>query len=213
MTNLASRAFQNCVSLTNLVLPRSLKAFDASSFDGCTGLVQLEFEGDAPSLLSSSQLPANVTVFYHEGTVGWGSSFAGRPALLWTTYNQWAVNYHLLENYPHASGEQDDADGDGLTNLQEKMAGTNPTDNNSVLAFEATMRPNDLSFYDSLPIAENEFALFFQSVPGRCYDIESSEDLGGSWRTLKTVYASTKQTRAVFARPTGPAFYRLMIRQ
>jgi hypothetical protein len=61
-----------------------------------------------------------------------------------------------------------DSDGDGVTDLGEFMAGTNPTNAASVLHF-------------LVPVVQNTGAVRFDwpSVPGRSYRITSSADLNG----------------------------------
>ena len=59
-----------------------------------------------------------------------------------------------------------DSDGDGLTNFEEWLAGTNPYDANSVLRIE-----------HFIPTATGEKDIVWQSVAGRCYIIEFADDL------------------------------------
>ena len=70
-----------------------------------------------------------------------------------------------------------DADGDGMTNLQEYLAGTNPTSAASRLAITATaLVPNGTN---------RDFRLTFPSVSGVVYRVESSASLApGSWTAL-----------------------------
>ena len=59
-----------------------------------------------------------------------------------------------------------DSDGDGMTDFEEWLAGTNPFDPTSVLRIE-----------EFVPTAAGEQDLVWQSVAGRCYVIEFSDDL------------------------------------
>lgn len=73
-----------------------------------------------------------------------------------------------------------DSDGDGMTNYQEFLAGTNPKDGASRLA--ATLaRPN----------AAAPFTVTWPSVPGKQYTILYQNALGGTWQTLATVPAAS----------------------
>ena len=72
-----------------------------------------------------------------------------------------------------------DSDGDGMTNLQEFLAGTNPTDAASRLT--ATL---------SRPSAAAPFTLAWPSVPGKTYTLLYQAALGGAWQTLTTVPAA-----------------------
>jgi len=70
-----------------------------------------------------------------------------------------------------------DADGDGMTNLQEYLAGTNPNSAASRLAITgARLVPNG---------SNRDFHLSFPSVSGVTYRVEASDSLGpGSWTAL-----------------------------
>ena len=100
-----------------------------------------------------------------------------------------------------------DADGDGMTNLQEYLAGTNPKSAASRLAITGTaMVPNG---------PNRDFRLSFPSVSGVTYRVESSTTLGpGSWAALGTDLTGTGAT----LQATDPAantrarrFYRLEV--
>ena len=81
------------------------------------------------------------------------------------------------------NGPNDDPDGDGITNMQEYVAGTNPADWNSAL------KPSVLQ-----PVG-NDMILEFQSVLGRTYRVEYSDTLqSGSWVTLQDNIAGTGGT-------------------
>src|SRR5262245_16558127 len=88
-----------------------------------------------------------LTVYYRAGTAGWGSAFRRRPAVLWI---------------PEA-----DLDRDDMTDLQEFLAGTDPADAQSFLAFEGVARLDDLAEEDKTALPPGQFALYFQSMPGK----------------------------------------------
>jgi hypothetical protein len=78
-----------------------------------------------------------------------------------------------LEHFGHPTGQagdlsraQDDADGDGMTNLDEYIAGTIPTDAASV--FETAI---------SLVVASNNVVLSWPAVAGRTYQVQYKDDL------------------------------------
>jgi hypothetical protein len=153
-----------------------------------------------------------INIFHCAGASGWGASYGGYPTALWVpTFSQWVEFSGLTEKFPNACGEQDDPDHDGLANLQEMNAGTDPADAQSKLAFEAAARPEDLSAADQTPIAEGRFGLYFQSIPGKSYSVQSSGRLGGEWSTVANTTASNPQSRVVLDRPAGAAFYRLLV--
>jgi hypothetical protein len=119
----------------------------------------------------------------------------------------------LRAQFPNASGEQDDPDGDGMSNAQERLAGTDPTRADSRLAFETEARPADLSTNDLATLLPGQFALYFQSVPQVSYNLLACTNLAGnSWNIATNVTATTTQKRVVLDRPAGQAFYRVAVR-
>ena len=65
---------------------------------------------------------------------------------------------------------------------------------------------------DKTPLLPGQFALYFQSVPGRSYEIQSTEAVGAEWIHGEIVPAgSATQKRVVLDRPATNAFYRLKI--
>jgi len=78
-----------------------------------------------------------------------------------------------LEYFGHPTGQvgdlsraQDDADGDGMTNLQEYIAGTIPTNATSI--FETSI---------SLVVASNSVVLSWPAAGGRTYQVQYKDDL------------------------------------
>jgi len=70
----------------------------------------------------------------------------------------------------------DDADGDGMTNLQEYLAGTSPTDSLNVLRITSVVADG------------NDFAVTFPSVTGKLYAVERNDDLTNpaGWAAIQT---------------------------
>jgi Tol biopolymer transport system component len=89
-------------------------------------------------------------------------------------------DWWLNQYFGHANGQagdesraSDDADDDGLTNLEEYLAGTNPWSAASVLALNVT------------PIAGNKVALSWPAFPGRNYQVLATDDLGNpNWQSV-----------------------------
>lgn len=95
-----------------------------------------------------------------------------------------------------------DSDGDGLTNLQEFLAGTNPTSPASALRVTSTSTD-----------AQTYFTLTFAGVAGRIYRVSSSSNLG-TWIPATSPVLSTTTGNQVVTIPlvgTPAAFFRVEI--
>ena len=91
VTNIGDRAFAQCTSLTGVTIPASVTSIGDSAFAYCYILTAVYFQGNAPSGGSDSSVFAgdnNATVYFLPGTTGWGSTFGGRPAVLWNPQAQ-----------------------------------------------------------------------------------------------------------------------------
>ena len=84
--------------------------------------------------------------------------------------DEWEIAHGLDPNDP--SDAQTDADGDGFSNLQEYLAGTDPRNASSTWSADATANGSDIQ-------------ITFQSVSGRTYRVEKTDDLtSNSWTVL-----------------------------
>jgi serine protease len=93
-----------------------------------------------------------------------------------------------------------DYDGDGLSDLQEYLSGTNPKDPTSALRASAV-------FYDTLG-----FHLSAKTVSSYLYQLERSADFS-SWEAVGGVVSGTDSATDFVdnAPPLGPAFYRVVV--
>ena len=76
--------FWGCTRLTTVTIAGSVVSILADAFVGCDSLTSVYFQGNAPN--ADSYVFAgytNATVYYLPGTTGWGTTFGGRPAVLW----------------------------------------------------------------------------------------------------------------------------------
>jgi hypothetical protein len=85
VTNIGSDTFYNCTSLTSVTIPGSVTSIGGGTFEYCNHLTGVYFQGDAPSIDGTNVFPYanNPTVYYFPGAINWGSTFGGRPAVLW----------------------------------------------------------------------------------------------------------------------------------
>jgi len=82
VTSIGSGAFSFCSSLTNLTLGTGLTNLGDYAFQ-VSGLQTVYFTGNAPHAGLSVYFMSAVTNYYLPGTTNWGTSFGGRPAILW----------------------------------------------------------------------------------------------------------------------------------
>ena len=112
--------------------------------------------------------------------------------------DEWEVAY--FGNLVQEGGS--DFDQDGQTNGDEFVAGTDPTNGDSVLSV--------LALTDLLA---NNVTVVWKSVAGRTYDVQYQDDLEGSWSTLFAGVAADGPTRSVVDNrvPRPPQrFYRVV---
>ena len=106
----------------------------------------------------------------------------------------WQLIFHAQGVDPKA-----DADGDGQTNLQESIAGTDPFNANS--AFKVT----------KVDSAGGNITLHWPSVRGKRYQVYSSTNLT-SWVAVGSVLAGTgNELTATLAKGSAPNFFRVNV--
>ena len=214
LTGIGNSAFAQCLGLSSLIVPKGVTGIGFGAFQGCSLLKSVYFEGDAPEVGVLFDGPAVATVYYTVESKGWGDFFADQPTAIWSrvpNYAAWVLSSGLGAKYPNATGETDDPDGDGLVNRGEWVAGTDPTEADSVLVLELVPRPADLADADRSSVPEGFHALYFRSVPGRRYGANVSPVLGGAWQQQAIAVASTTQTRFLVPKPASQGFYRVVV--
>ncbi|HKW28141.1 MAG TPA: hypothetical protein VJT54_02315 [Verrucomicrobiae bacterium] len=114
----------------------------------------------------------------------------------------WMMKYfgHLTGQTNDLSLAQDDADGDGVSNLQEYLAGTSPIDPTSVFKLAPTVPVN------------NTVGLTWPAVMGRSYQIQFKTNLTDSvWFTLPSgAWVMGGQGHYLAPAPVPNGFYRAM---
>jgi hypothetical protein len=210
-------AFCDCTSLTSVTVPPSFLSFHISTFLNCPSLQRMFFEGNAPAYNGAAEFDHDwqVVVYYRAGTTGWQYMYSNQPTMLWIeqpTYQDWVGTKGLQDKFPDACGQSDDPDHDGMSNLQEWLAGTNPTDAYSVLTFQNAPHLLELADPDRQSFNTNQqYALYFQTIPGKQYKIESVSAFGGTWQTETNAVATTTQKRILVNKPADQRFYRIII--
>jgi hypothetical protein len=93
--------------------------------------------------------------------------------------DEWKLHFFGSLANPSA-GDMADADGDGVPNWMEYLAGTDPTDPNSRLQLSGTATQAGK--------APAQMAIHWLTAPGKAYEVQWSPNLsGGSWSTLSAV--------------------------
>jgi BspA type Leucine rich repeat region (6 copies) len=88
VTSIGYGAFYHCSSLTTVTVGKNVASLGPSAFADCTNLKGIYFTGNAPTADDSVFVGAgNAIVYFLPGTVGWGSTFAGRPTAPWPVLN------------------------------------------------------------------------------------------------------------------------------
>ena len=91
VTSIGANAFFYCLALTNVAIPSGVSYLADAAFAGCFSLSTAYFGGNAPSIGGYVFDGDNsATVYFLPGTTGWGSTFAGRPTVLWNPQVQTA---------------------------------------------------------------------------------------------------------------------------
>ncbi|MEK7954175.1 type VI secretion system tube protein Hcp [Luteolibacter soli] len=124
-----------------------------------------------------------------EGTTNPDSDNDGMP-------DAWETTYGLNVGVNDAAG---DADGDGLSNLDEYQLGTNPKAGTSF--FKATL--------SAVPATPGSYQLTWNSVVGKAYVIEWSPNLTTAFTAVRTVTASSTTSTETLTNAGPIGFYRV----
>lgn len=111
--------------------------------------------------------------------------------------DEWEARYGLQSNNPNDA--QLDSDGDGLSNLQEYLAGTSPLDAKSVLKLEIQ------------PAGGSGAGLQFQAISNKSYTIQYLDRLGATqWQRFLDVAPAPTNRQVGLTNQGGPTrFYRI----
>jgi hypothetical protein len=104
VTSIGQDAFYNCHGLTSVTIPGSVTGIGLGAFLGCFNLTAVYFQGNTPGLFIDQGpimspipvFPDNTTVYYLPGTIGWGATFGGLPAVLWNPQMQAAMQMNQI---------------------------------------------------------------------------------------------------------------------
>jgi hypothetical protein len=110
VTGIGSNAFERCNNLTRVMIPVSVTNIGSDAFSGCTKLTIFYCQGNAPTVGDAVFAgDNNATVYYLGGTTGWGSPFAGIPAVQMTPVG--SFNYTTTAGTITITGYNESAEG------------------------------------------------------------------------------------------------------
>lgn len=80
VTEIQDNAFQGCTSLKTVTIPASVTLLRNCAFDNCPNLHSVYFEGDAPQTANYVfTAEPYLTFYYHEGAAGWTNLWYNCP--------------------------------------------------------------------------------------------------------------------------------------
>jgi hypothetical protein len=82
VTSILENAFADCISLTEISIPISITRIGKNAFTGCTNLILISFEGDAPESAPFLNLSPKAKIQITPQATGFGTSFGGLPVVI-----------------------------------------------------------------------------------------------------------------------------------
>ena len=79
VTSIGDGTFEGCDKLHSIIIPASVTNIGNEAFRNCGNMISVYFKGNAPSLGDSDVFTVNATIYYLQGTTGWGATFGGCP--------------------------------------------------------------------------------------------------------------------------------------
>lgn len=158
VTSIGDWAFANCANLTSVTISASVTSIEILAFANCTSLTSVYFQGNAP--IAGWEVfggGVNATVYYLLGTTGWGSTYAGRPAV--PQNSQAIVNGMFLFNFNGLAGSNYVIQvSSNLTDWVNLVTNVIPASGGRVFDFPIRSNQSKM-FYRALPLAQGQVVL------------------------------------------------------
>lgn len=180
-----------------VIIARNPAQFAARFGGSALGPFAGKLDNDGETLTFVNALGTTILTFTYQTASPWPATNGGSLHYLGGAPGS-ASSWFAFRATPGANPA--DADGDGLSNAAESVAGTHPGDPGSVLRITSIMRQQDGSYLGA-----------FSSVVGRSYSILVSPDLAG-WTKLPPDLTATAATQTFLdPNPTGARrFYKVV---
>ncbi len=123
-----------------------------------------------------------------------------------SAYEQWLESHFTADQLatPLISGDDADPDHDGMNNLEEYIAGTDPNDPASLLKVTDAF---------TTPANPGEFIIRWQSATGRVYTLQATTNLLAEFSTLTNGIPATPKVNVYTGtvNGVGQKFYRVTV--
>jgi hypothetical protein len=99
VTSIGEYAFA-ASGLINVTIGNGVTNIGDYAFGGCTRLTRVYFQGNSPTPTNDTSVFSRepATVYYLPGTIGWGTTFDGIPAVLWNPQAQRNASFGVKTN-------------------------------------------------------------------------------------------------------------------
>lgn len=159
VTNIGDSTFFGCTRLASITIPSSVTDIRPEAFYHCTNLAGVYFQGNVPSVgINAFSTGVKTTIYYLPGSMGWGTTYGGRPTALWNPQAQTSdSNFGVRTNRFGFSIT-------GTTNIPVVVeASSDLTNSNWVSLQNCTLTNGSIYFSDSQ----------WTNYPGRFYRLRS----------------------------------------
>jgi formylglycine-generating enzyme required for sulfatase activity len=180
------------VTNTGLTIPFASTGSTTLSATSSSAFVNGEFLG----YLTIATAANNVIITMNDGAshTGTTSSFTVGAALVSTAGDGIPDSWKIANGFSASANIASlDTDGDGMTNYQEYLAGTDPRSVNSLMKISSYSVP-----------AVGQFSVTWPGIAGKLYRVRTSFDLA-NWTTLTTTLPTASGTQAMTMDTGGAA--------